>query len=145
MISVPGGKIDKREITKKLRWAAELFDVREMAFDPWGGAGDIATDLIDDDGWICANIRQGYASISQPTKKFLELYTAGQLQHGNNPVLNWNASCLALVSDGNDNVKPEKPERDKASKRIDGVAAIVTALARAEIAITDESCPLLVI
>jgi phage terminase large subunit-like protein len=54
-----------------------------------------------------------------------------KLAHGNNPILNWHASCLTLVTDGGDNCKPAKPPRDTASKRIDGVAATITALARA--------------
>lgn len=54
-----------------------------------------------------------------------------QLAHGNNPILNWHASCLSLATDGGDNCKPVKPARDTASKRIDGIAALITAGARA--------------
>ena len=65
------------------------------------------------------------------TKHFIGLYMNRKLAHGNNPILNWHASCLALVTDGGDNCKPAKPPRDTASKRIDGVAATITAMARA--------------
>ena len=54
-----------------------------------------------------------------------------KVRHGNHPVLNWNASCLSLQGDHKDNVQPTKPERGKSSKRIDGISATVTALARA--------------
>jgi hypothetical protein len=44
------------------------------------------------------------------------------------------ASCLQLQYDRKDNCVPTKPERGKSSKRIDGLAAIVTALNRALVA-----------
>jgi hypothetical protein len=46
-------------------------------------------------------------------------------------VLNWNAACLALTSDGNDNFRPSKPDREKSGKRIDGVSAVIDAIAQA--------------
>jgi len=128
--AIPGSAVDLREIEKKVKWAAELFDLREVTFDPWGGMRQSAKNLIGE-GLLCVEVRQGYPTLSAPTKKFIELYMNQQLEHCNNPVLNWNASCLALLSDGSDNVKPAKPARDTASKRIDGVAAIITAWTRA--------------
>jgi hypothetical protein len=62
-----------------------------------------------------------------------------KLVHGNNPILNWHASCLALVTDGGDNCKPAKPPRDTAAKRIDGIAVTITAMARALFAKTIRS------
>jgi phage terminase large subunit-like protein len=72
-----------------------------------------------------------YGPLAEPTKRFLGLYDAGRLEHGNNPVLSWNAACLGLMGDGNDNFRPVKPERHKSSKRIDLVSSIINALARA--------------
>ena len=75
-------------------------------------------------------IRQGYASLSEPSKKLLELISAGKLHHGGHPVLRWNASCVA-AKESNDNLIFAKPERSKSSARIDGIAATVNALTRA--------------
>jgi hypothetical protein len=44
------------------------------------------------------------------------------------------ASCLQLQYDHKDNCVPTKPERGKSAKRIDGIAATVTALSRALVA-----------
>jgi hypothetical protein len=41
------------------------------------------------------------------------------------------ASCLCTVSDGNDLIKPVKPEREKDFSRIDLLAATIDGLARA--------------
>src|SRR5689334_6031268 len=106
-----------------------MFDMREMCFDPYGGMRDAARRLIEQEGYTCVEIRQGALSLSEPTKKFLELYRTQQLAHGNHPILNWNVSCLS-VEGTNDLIKPCKPERGTASKRIDVVAAIVNALFR---------------
>lgn len=133
MLTAPGEKMNKDLILAKVRWAAQMFAVREICFDPWGGMTDACQSLVDNDGFTCIEIRQGYQAISAATKEFLGLYRDKQIAHGNNPVLNWNASCLSLASDGSDNVKPQKPPRDASSKRIDGIAAIITAMARASI------------
>jgi phage terminase large subunit-like protein len=57
-----------------------------------------------------------------------------KIRHGNNPVLNWMASCLQLQYDHKDNCQPSKPERARSSKRIDGIQATVTGLTRAIVA-----------
>lgn len=129
LTTVPGAEMDTRVIEAKIKWAAEIFNLREITFDPWGGMRASAQRMVDE-GYTCIQVRQGYQSLSDPTKKLLGLYMNRQLLHGNNPLLNWNASCLALVSD-NDNVRPNKPSRDSAAKRIDGIAAIINALSRA--------------
>ena len=72
--------------------------------------------------------------LSYPTKFLLGAYVAGNLRHGNHPVLNWMASCLQLQYDHKDNCQPTKPERGRSSKRIDGIQATVTGLSRAVVA-----------
>ncbi len=126
----PGAEIDLNQIVEKVRWASRMFDVREVAFDKWGGIKSAADLELVPEGFVCWQIPQTFAGLSAATKKFIGLYMNKQLAHGNNPILNWNASCLALQTDGGDNAKPQKPARDTAAKRIDGVAATIFALAR---------------
>ena len=139
MTCVPGAAMDVRLIEEKVKWAAGIFEVAEVTFDPYGML-QIGGNLVDA-GYTCVSVRQGYLSFSVPTKKFLELYANKKLEHCNNPILNWNASCLALMSDGADNIKPAKPERDKSTKRIDGCSAIITALSRAMVLADELSSP----
>src|SRR5271163_3441082 len=84
-------------------------------------------------GSSCVEIQQGMMSLSEPSKKLLELVVSGKLHHGGHPVLRWNASCVT-ANGKNDNLMFTKPERSKNSSRIDGIAAIVNALARAIVA-----------
>jgi phage terminase large subunit-like protein len=129
--TTPGAEIDMHVIIEKVRWSSRIFDVREVTFDRWGGVKAAATLLLAPEGFICVEIPQTIGGLTAATKHFMGLYMNRKLAHGNNPILNWNASCLALASDGGDNCKPVKPPRDTASKRIDGVAATITAMARA--------------
>jgi phage terminase large subunit-like protein len=123
-----GDVIDYREIMARLEWASEMFDLHEIGFDPWNSR-QISVPMIEK-GHTCIEIRQGVATLSEPSKKLLELVAGGKLRHGGNPVLRWNASCLS-TKENNDNLMFTKPERSKSSSRIDGIAATVNALARA--------------
>lgn len=127
----PGAEIDMNQILEKVEWASRMFDVREVTFDRWGGIKAAANLRLVPQGFVCVDIPQTIGGLSAATKQFIGLYMDKKLIHGNNPILNWHVSCLALATDGGDNVKPSKPARDKASERIDGVAAIITGMARA--------------
>jgi phage terminase large subunit-like protein len=128
MESSPGDVIDYRDIKARLEWASQMFDLQEICFDPWNSR-QISVPMTDE-GYQCIEIRQGVATLSEPSKKLLELVTAGKLHHGGHPVLRWNASCVT-AKENNDNLMFTKPERAKSSSRIDGIAATVNALARA--------------
>ena len=70
---------------------------------------------------------QGYASMSAPAKETEALIHSQRLRHNNNPLLNWMAGNVAIELDAAGNIKPSK----KAStKRIDGIVALVMAIAR---------------
>jgi phage terminase large subunit-like protein len=71
---------------------------------------------------------QGYASMSSPAKEFEKMVLARKLVHGDNPVLRWNASNVAIQRDAAENIKPVK---DKSTGRIDGIVAAVMAVGRA--------------
>lgn len=127
-----GAVIDYRDIRARLEWGAQLFDLQEICFDPWNSR-ELSTKMLED-GHRCTEIRQGFSTLSAPSKKLLELVASGKLYHGGNPVLRWNASCLS-VKEANDNMLFQKPERQKNSARIDGISATVNALARAMVAV----------
>ncbi len=126
--SYGGAFIDQAEIEARINWGKDNFDLREVCYDPWN-AHALAGRLIDI-GIECVEIRQGYATLSAPSKKVLELVTAGKLYHGGHPVLKWHASCLTK-KETNDNLMFVKPERGKNNNRIDGITGGVNAMRRA--------------
>ena len=125
---VPGTVIDVREVRARLEWGGQMFDVQEYCFDP-AEARQISVPMIDA-GYACVEIRQGYNMLNEPCKKVLELVASHKLRHGGNPVLRWNAYCLA-TKEHNDQLMWEKPERHKNNSRIDGISALTDAMARA--------------
>jgi phage terminase large subunit-like protein len=104
----------------------DAFDVREVAFDPWN-ATQLSTQLIDD-GVTMVEHRQGYASMSEPTKNLGALVLSKKLAHLGNPVLKWMASNIVIKTDEAGNIKPNK---NKSGEKIDGLVALIMALGRA--------------
>jgi phage terminase large subunit-like protein len=88
----------------------------------------LATQL-DGDGFNMVEIRQGFQTLSAPTKHLMELVLSGQLAHGGNPVLRWMASNVMVRQDPAGNLKPDK---SKSTEKIDGIVSTIMALAIAD-------------
>ena len=135
--ATPGNAIDLRAVLDRIRWGRQMFDLQEVPYDRLNFRTE-ALNLIDD-GINATEVPQSFLHLSYPTKFLLSAYPDKKIRHGNHPVLNWMASCLQLQYDHKDNCQPSKPERMRSSKRIDGIQATVTALARALVAGTTTS------
>lgn len=125
----PGDGIDLDDVVKRIKWGNEMFECLECAFDRTNFRTQ-AMQIEQDVSLVASEVRQNFMELSAATKFLLRGYMDKMFRHGNNPVLNWMISCLQLQYDKKDLVQPDKPERLKTSKRIDGVSAIVTALSR---------------
>lgn len=121
----PGDVIDQDAIKAEVLALAKEFRVREVAFDSWN-ATQIAVDL-GAHGLEVVEVRQGFKSMSEPTKELAALVASGKLQHGGHPVLRWMADNLVVREDVNGNVAPDK---GRAADKIDGVVALIMALSR---------------
>ena len=126
LATTEGNVVDYRAVRKWLVDASRRFDLREVGYDPWN-ATETVTELAEA-GIEMTPVRQGYASMSSPTKSLEKLVKMRRVLHGGHPVLRWHASALEVVRDQADNVKPVKPERDRSSQRIDGMVATINAL-----------------
>lgn len=127
--ATPGNVIDYGYIRNKINGLADLYDIREIAFDPWN-ATQLSIDLAGD-GLEMVEMRQGFASLSAPSKELMRLVLAGGVAHGGNAVLRWMADNVAARQDPAGNVKPDKA---KSTGRIDGIVAAVMAIGRASVA-----------
>lgn len=121
-----GEVIDYHAIATRLQLDRALFDVRELAFDPWG-ATMLVQDLLEA-GWPLVEQRQGWASMAAPTSELLRLIQTGDLLHGGNPVVRWCASNAVTRSDPAGNLKWD---RERSADKIDPIVAGTMALARA--------------
>lgn len=122
----PGNVIDYGQIKAALRADAELFDLREIAFDRWG-ATQMSSELIEE-GFGLVQMGQGFASMSGPTKEFLRLVAAGLYRHGGGGLIRWQAGNLIVRTDPAGNLKPDK---SRSADKIDSIVAAIMALDRA--------------
>lgn len=133
--TTPGDVIDYEFIRKEVNDLAKLYNIKELAFDPWG-AMDLATRLTGD-GVQMVECRQGFKSLSEPSKDIEARIVQGKVQHMNNPIMWWCASNAVVVADPAGNIKPDKA---KAAERIDGVVGWVMARSRSIVAVdTDDN------
>lgn len=120
-----GNVVDYDAIEAAIVGLADVYEIVELAYDPWNALSLITR--LQARGMEVIPIRQGYASLSAPTKHLQSLVLSRRLRHGDNPVLTWMAGNMAVVSDPAGNIKPAK---DKSSEKIDGMAALINAVAR---------------
>jgi phage terminase large subunit-like protein len=131
LIVTPGDVTDYDYIRSQINLDAEKFGIREIAYDPWN-ASQLVTDL-GNDGISMVTMRQGFASMSGPTKEFQRLMLEGtsevpRLRHGGNPAVRWQVDNLAVEMDAAGNVKPSKKN---SGDKIDAIVAAIMALSRA--------------
>jgi phage terminase large subunit-like protein len=124
LTSTPGAVVDYDALRQTLRqWAAE-FSLQMIAFDPWN-ATDLVSRLQQQDGFPCVSMRQGFASLSAPTKSLEQAILGRRLRHDGHPVLRWNVSNVAVETDAAGNLRPNK---DRSTEKIDGVVALIMAV-----------------
>lgn len=119
-----GNVIDYSFIRKRVNELSKIYDIREIAFDPWN-AKQLATQLTEEDGLPMIEFRQGFFSMNEPAKHFESLVVSRKLRHGDNPILRWMASNVSVKEDPAGNIKPDKT---KSSEKIDGIVAAIMGL-----------------
>jgi len=123
-----GGVIDEDQVIERMKWLRERFDLQEVAYDRWG-MKHVAAEL-DKLRFPLLEFGQGYASMSPATKRFERAVIQTRLRHGGNPLLAWAVGNVVLDQDAAENVKPNKK---KATGRIDPAVAAIMAVGRAEV------------
>lgn len=122
----PGNIIDYDFIREDILQLAEKYKIQEIGYDAWN-SHQIVTQLMSD-GMTMAPIRQGYGSLNAPTTALKEKVLSTTLAHGGHPVLRWMASNAVATEDATGFIKLDKA---KSTEKIDGIAALVDAFARA--------------
>lgn len=135
--TTPGNVIDYDFIEAQIGKDAERFNISEIAYDPWN-----ATEInnhLQAGGLELVPFRQGWASMTGPSKDFEKRILRKEIAHSGNPILAWMVSCTEVKQDPAGNIKPVKPDRKKTGKRIDGVITAIMSLDRAVIGGVGES------
>lgn len=124
LLDVTDGNVtDFAEIETAIQEACGLFDVEQVAFDPWQAA-QLAQRMMAV-GVPMLEYRNIVANMSAPMKELDALTKAGTIAHGGDPVMEWEMANVVAKLDLKDNVMPNKP-RDEA--KIDNPVALIMAI-----------------
>ena len=98
----------------------------QLFFDPWN-ANETVKKLEDIYGknYIYA-VSQSIKFMSEPMKQLYKMVNTGHVGHDSNQITSWMVGNVELIIDPNENWKFDK---SKSTDKIDGVAAILTAMA----------------
>lgn len=116
--------ISKDTISSTIIELAQNYDVEKVCVDPWHAA-QIVSDL-EEQGVPCLAVRQGYAHIGTACKELEGMIAGEEIEHNGNPIMSWNVANAVVDRDPNGNIKPNKK---KSTDKIDGVSALLTAIA----------------
>jgi phage terminase large subunit-like protein len=123
-----GGEIDYAAVKRQILAVSEEYQLLRFGGDPWN-VRQLLQELQEEEGLPVMEVRQGFATLTGPTKRLEGLIANRKLRHGNHPVLAWCFSNAVAKRDDNLNVRLDKR---KSKKRIDGAAALVNALVAAD-------------
>ena len=85
LISTDGNVTDLSYIKDDVLAACELYNVREIAYDPWGGQ-ELSADLLDK-GLPMVQMSQGIGSLRDPSKELHKLIKSQRIMQGQDPLL----------------------------------------------------------
>lgn len=132
IIPTPGPVIDYGAIADHISVCAEVYQLREVAFDP-KFAHDLTGTLMERHGTsFCAEFRQTFVDFSAPIVETERLYRTGLLAHGGDEVLAYCAGNVQVERDAQENPMLRKGRHDRFA-RIDSFVALVMAVGRAKL------------
>ncbi len=119
----PGDVIDQSAVRRQMEADAARFNVLQVAYDPWN-SGFVPE--LSDAGMVIWPLTQTTAKLNAPSKELERLLGGRLIEHGGNPILRWMAGNVQVTSDSAGNIRPD---RKKSTEKIDGIAALVDAIA----------------
>lgn len=139
LITTPGRVTDYDFIVEQIFDIDQLFDLRELAYDPALASGLINKVLSDKtvDGKVVrkgmkkdkiVKFAQTMLNYSQPCGDFVRAIARKEIRHSGDPVLRWQVSNLRWIKNHTGLFMPDK---EKSIEKIDGVVASIMAFGRA--------------
>ena len=121
---IGGNCIDQEYIFNDILSFAKTHKIKMVGYDRWNSSE--LSKRLNEENIECVGIGQGFASLSEPLKEYEARILKQKLNHASNPILRWNNGNLTIATDAMENIKPDKA---KSTDRIDGISALVTAIA----------------
>lgn len=126
----PGKVVSYEYVAKHLFKQFGIFNIKKLAFDrwnmkhlkPWLIKAGFSEQMIED---RFVEFGQGTQSMSPALRELEAVLLAGEMAHGNHPVLSMCAACAVVVGKDDANRKLSK---NKSTGRIDGMQALTMAM-----------------
>ena len=126
LILTDGAVVDYNYLKSDLMRLASKWGCKEVGFDAWNSI-HLSTELMNE-GFEMVEIPQSITKLSEPTKRLREKLYSGELYHTDDTLLKWAVSNAITQIDHNENMKISKSQ---SKDRIDPIAAVINAFARA--------------
>lgn len=119
-----GNVIDYDAVQQTILKAKKDYKLRQVAFDRWGAQHVV--DKLAKTGLEFIPHGQGFGDMNEPSKTFeRDIYAEDiKIEHFMNPVLIWQIGNAVVKMDPAGNIKPDK---EKATRQIDGIVASIMA------------------
>ncbi len=125
LLTTPGKTLDYSFIRQRLiDLREEGYKVQSVGYDPWNA--DQTAHILSGEGFSMVEVRQGYRSMSEPSKVFERLVIEHKFRHGGNPAMDWMTGNLMWMSDPKGNRYPTK---ENEMSKVDGPVAAIIGLA----------------
>lgn len=123
IVQTDGDVTDYAVIEADIVELCERYNVVGLAYDNWNAA-DLVNRLVSH-GLPMIQFVQGCKSYHPAMQELERAYTSGQLCHGEDPVLRWNAANVVARRDQNMNMAPD---RKRSADKIDGMCALLMSI-----------------
>lgn len=123
-----GDAIDYTAIEDQILADSRTYRIQRVSYDRMFTGGTLQRIEANPRIPECVPVAQTYLGMGPGSKETERLLRERALLHDGHRVMRWNAHCVEVIRDGNDNLRPVKPKRGESSSRIDGIAALVMAM-----------------
>lgn len=127
--TTPGAVVDYTFVEKWILDFVEKYNLKPimLCYDPYE-ATQFVQSMQNNYGYTIVEIRQGFPTLSEPTKEFREEVYKQRITHLGDKVLSWAVGNAIEDIDANENIKLSKK---KSIERIDPIAAVLNAFVQA--------------
>lgn len=123
-----GDVVDYDAVHERIAADAAMWPVQVIGIDRWNSTATT--------NWLSKTlpkvqvelVGQGFAGMTNPLKTIMRLVKLGTFHHAGNPVARWCFDSVEVRQDDAENIKPVKPDRQRARARIDAVVSAAMAL-----------------
>jgi phage terminase large subunit-like protein len=123
-----GDAIDYAAIEDQILADSRTYRIQRVSYDRMFTGGTLQRIEANPRIGEVVPVSQTYLGMGPGSKEVERLLRERAFVHDGHKVMRWNAACVEVIRDGNDNIRPVKPKRDESNARIDGIAALVMAV-----------------